>query len=240
MARDPRRPAGAGSRRGSRRLSSGVFLIVSLILCGKRRRGDLREHVLGTVGDCVRLRLRFRLWRLMLLLAATALRTAHGCLAPVPRHGLVVHDDPRPAQMSHGSLKDSNRPRPSFFRVIWTSPSEVTSRNLVLGTVTAQALDHPAQDEVAIGLEDHVDEVDDDDPADVTQAQLANDLLGRLEVVFGDGLLEVSAGANELARVDVDHGHRLGAVDHEGTAGGQPHLAVKSLRDLLRDPVLIE
>jgi hypothetical protein len=34
---------------------------------------------------------------------------------------------PRPAQISHGSLNDSSSPRPSFFRVICTSPSEVTS-----------------------------------------------------------------------------------------------------------------
>src|SRR4051812_9218793 len=37
----------------------------------------------------------------------------------------------------------------------------------------------------------HVDEVDDDDAADVAQAQLTGDLLGRLEVVAVDGLLEV-------------------------------------------------
>ena len=46
-------------------------------------------------------------------------------------------------------------------------------------------------DDLARGCPDlHVDEVDDDDPADVAQAQLAGDLLGRLEVVAEDRLLE--------------------------------------------------
>ena len=76
--------------------------------------------------------------------------------------------------------------------------------HLVLGAVTRQALEQPAQHEIAVALEHHVDEVDDDDAADVAQPQLADDLLGRLEVVLGDGLLEVAALAGELAGVDVD------------------------------------
>ena len=65
--------------------------------------------------------------------------------------------------------------------------------------------------------------------------QLPHDLLGGLEVVAGDRLLEVAAGADELAGVDVDDGHRLGAVDDERAAGGQPHLAVERLHQLLVD-----
>ena len=99
--------------------------------------------------------------------------------------------------------------------------------DLVPGAVPAEALDEPAQHEVAVALEHHVDEVDDDDAADVAQPELADDLLGRLEVVLGDGLLEVAPGAGELAGVDVDDGHRLGAVDDQRPAGGQPDLAVE-------------
>src|SRR5699024_9386437 len=57
------------------------------------------------------------------------------------------------------------------------------------------ALDQPPQHEVAVGLEHHVDEVDDDDAADVAQPQLTHDLLGGFEVVLRDGLLEGPAGA---------------------------------------------
>ena len=56
--------------------------------------------------------------------------------------------------------------------------------DLVLGAVAAQALEQAAQHEVAVGLQHHVDEVDDDDAADVAQPELADDLLGRLEVVL--------------------------------------------------------
>ncbi len=46
--------------------------------------------------------------------------------------------------------------------------------------------------------------------------------------------------AGELAGVDVDDGHRLGAVDHQRAARGQPHLAVECLRQLLVDAVSTE
>ena len=112
--------------------------------------------------------------------------------------------------------------------------------DLVLRAVAAQALDQASQHEVAVRLEHHVDEVDHDDAADVAQAQLADDLFGRLEVVLGDGLLEVAARTDELAGVDVDDRHGLGAVDHERTAGGQPDLAVERLLDLLGHAELVE
>ena len=69
----------------------------------------------------------------------------------------------------------------------------------------------------------HVDEVDDDDPADVTEAQLADDLLHGLEVVLRDRVLEpcaraLAARADEAAGVHVDHGERLGVVEDEVAA----------------------
>ena len=90
--------------------------------------------------------------------------------------------------------------------------------DLVLRAIPAQALDEATQDQIPIALQDHVDEVHDDDAADVAQAELAHDLLGRLKVVARHRLLEVAALPGELAGVDVDHGHGLGAVDHQGSA----------------------
>ncbi len=83
------------------------------------------------------------------------------------------------------------------------------------GAVAGQRLGQPAHHQVTVGLEHHVDEVDDDDAADIAQSQLSDDLLGRLEVVLGDRLLQVAAGPGELAGVDVDHRHRLGPVDDQ-------------------------
>jgi hypothetical protein len=85
----------------------------------------------------------------------------------------------------------------------------------VLRPVPSEALHEAPEDEVAVRLEHHVDEVDHDDAADVAQAELPDDLLRGFEVVLGDGLLQVAAAAGELAGVDVDHGHGLGPVDHQ-------------------------
>src|SRR6202034_1546336 len=65
--------------------------------------------------------------------------------------------------------------------------------HLVLGPVPGQALEQPPEHQVAVAFQHHVDEVDDDDPADVPDAQLPDDLLGRLQVVAGDRLLQVAA-----------------------------------------------
>ena len=112
--------------------------------------------------------------------------------------------------------------------------------HLVAGAIAGKGLGQPAQHQVTVGLEHHVDEVDDDHPADVAQPQLAHDLLGRLEVVLGDGLLEVAAGAGELAGVDVDDRHRLGSIDHQRATRRQPDLAVHRLGQLLVDAVHCE
>ena len=102
------------------------------------------------------------------------------------------------------------------------------------GLVAAERVAEHAHHVLAVRPDLHVDEVDDDDPADVAEPELAGDLLGRLEVVAEDRLLEVGA-ADVLAGVDVDHRERLGALDHERTARRQPHLAVERLHELLGD-----
>ena len=66
----------------------------------------------------------------------------------------------------------------------------------------------------------HVDEVDDDQAAQVAQAQLARDLVGGFEVGVERGRLDVAAACG-ARRVDVDRDQRLGVVDHDRAAGGQ-------------------
>ena len=147
--------------------------------------------------------------------------------SPEPgRPASVVHDDAASRAVLARLGERLEQARPDALAGHLHQAERGDLGDLVLGAVAAQALDEPAQHEVAVGLEHHVDEVDDDDAADVAQPQLADDLLGRLEVVLGDGLLEVAARADELAGVDVDDRHRLGAVDDERAARRQPHLAV--------------
>ena len=81
-------------------------------------------------------------------------------------------------------------------------------------------------DELAVLRVRHVDEVDDDDPADVAKPELAHDLADGLEVVLRDRVLEprvrrLAAAADESAGVDVDDGEGLGVVEDEVAARRQ-------------------
>ena len=89
-----------------------------------------------------------------------------------------------------------------------------------LGAVLVERLAQLLEHRVAVARARHVDEVDDDDPADVAQPQLAHALLGGLEVGLDDRVLEPGAlaAAGERAGVDVDHRHRLGVVDDQVAA----------------------
>ena len=154
-----------------------------------------------------------------------------------PMTGSVETMTPRPRQCSQVVENSSSRPWPTRLRVICTRPSEVTSETWCRVRSRPRHSVRRRSTRSRFDSEDHVDEVDDDHAADVAQPELADDLLGGLEVVAGDRLLEVAAGAGELAGVDVDDGHRLGAVDDQGAARGQPHLAVERLGQLLVDAV---
>ena len=90
---------------------------------------------------------------------------------------------------------------------------------------------------VILGL--HVDEVDNNDAAEIAQAQLAHNSLSRFQVGLEDGLFKV-AMADIGAGVDVDGRHRLGLVDHQVPAGLQLHLALQRFLDFVVDTVEIE
>ena len=85
----------------------------------------------------------------------------------------------------------------------------------------------------------HVDEVDDDQTADVADAQLACDLICRFEVGVGGGGFNVTA-ARGARRVDVDGHQRFGVVDNDRAARRQLHLVSVSRLDLAFDLVARE
>jgi hypothetical protein len=89
---------------------------------------------------------------------------------------------------------------------------------LMPGPVPTQTLDEPAQQQLPVAGQHHVDEVDHDDAADVAKSQLPHDLLSGLQVVAGDCGLEVAASPGELAGVHIDHRHRLSPVDDQRSA----------------------
>src|ERR687892_566606 len=111
--------------------------------------------------------------------------------------------------------------------------------HLGAGLVPGQGLLERPDHVVAVSLEQHVDEVDDDDPADVPEPELPGDLLGGLEVRANHGLLEVRL-PDVLSGVDIDHRHGFGPVDDQVAARRQPHLPLEGLVDLLGDVELLE
>ena len=87
----------------------------------------------------------------------------------------------------------SRTPSVTFWRVISTSPSLRDLGREGLRAVLVERLAQHLHHRVAVARARHVDEVDHDDPADVAQAQLVDDLLGGLEVGLGDRVLQAGA-----------------------------------------------
>ena len=85
----------------------------------------------------------------------------------------------------------------------------------------------------------HIDEVDDDQAADITQAQLAGDFFGRFQVGLQGGFFDVAA-FGRTRRVDVDGHQGFGRVDHDGATGRQLHFALEGGFDLAFDLEAVE
>ena len=98
--------------------------------------------------------------------------------------------------------------------------------------VARQGLPEFGQHRVAVLLRVHVDEVDDDDAAEVAQPELPRDRLRGLEVGLEDGVVE-RAPRDEAAGVHVDRGERFGLVDDEVAAALEIHAPGQRLLDLL-------
>ncbi len=94
-----------------------------------------------------------------------------------------------------------------------------------------------ARFDLALGiLAHHVDEIDHHQPAEIPDAELSRDFVGRLEVGLQRGLLDIGT-LGCAGRVDIDRQQRLGMVDHQGAAAGQPDFAGKRRLDLAFDLV---
>ena len=108
-----------------------------------------------------------------------------------------------------------------------------------LGMIAGEAFFERAQHLALVLVLGHVDEVDDDDAAEIAQSQLTADGLGGLQVGLEDGLFQI-AMTDEGAGVHIDRGHGLGLVDDQMTARLETDLALERLADLLLDAVEIE
>ena len=86
---------------------------------------------------------------------------------------------------------------------------------------------------------EHVNEVHQNNAAQVSQAQLTGNGLRRLEVDF-EHRLGKAAAAHEPTRVDVDNGHGLGLVDYQVAPALEVYAALECLLDLLFDVVQLK
>ena len=196
------------------RLQGVLLLLVTRILAGSRT-GTLTVITLVTV-DVIRR-----------ATATTAQR-------------LIVHNQAAASALLTGLREDLKQTGTQTLTGHLNQTQRGHLSHLVLGAVTAQALNQATQNQVAVRLKHHVNEVNDDNAADVAQTQLTDNLLSSFQVVLGDGLLQVAAATSELAGVHIHHGHGFSAVNHQRTTRRQVHLTVQSLRQLLVDAVVVE
>ena len=98
----------------------------------------------------------------------------------------------------------------------------------------AQRVAQAVLDIALVLLRFHVDEVDDDQAAEVAQAQLAGDFVGGFEVGTQRGFLDVGA-LGGTPGVHVDGDQRFGVVDDHGAARRQVDLARIGRFDLMLD-----
>ena len=103
-----------------------------------------------------------------------------------------------------------------------------------IAPVSGERVAEGFENTVPVRLFQHVDEVDQDEPADIPQAKLPRRFSSRLQVGPRRGVLEASA-AREPARVDVHGGQRLRRLDHQLAARGQADAGAQSALDFLLD-----
>src|SRR6185503_20738313 len=95
------------------------------------------------------------------------------------------------------------------------------------------------EDLVAMSRVQHVDEVHDEESAEISQADLPRDLRDRLEVRGEHRLLEVFF-SDVLAGVDVDGHESLGLVDHDRAARRERYPALQGVLDFGLDAERVE
>src|SRR5215469_13746805 len=118
-------------------------------------------------------------------------------------------------------------------------PQRREADDVGLGAVTGESAFERGEHRAPVRLVAHVDEVDDDDAAEISQPQLPRDAHRRLEIRAEDGLHEVAV-ADVRPGVDIDRGHGLGLIDHQVSARLQRHLAIERPGHLLLDTVQIK
>jgi hypothetical protein len=126
---------------------------------------------------------------------------------------------PWPPQRGQGMDAPSDRAGRRRWRLISIRPNLLMVPNCTRARSCRSASRRRFLDLAAVLRLFHVDEVDDDQAAQVAQAHLARHFVGGFQVGARCGFLDVAA-LDGAGRVDVDRHQRLGVVDHDHAADG--------------------
>jgi hypothetical protein len=108
------------------------------------------------------------------------------------------------------------------------------------GAVAAETFFHAEIDGLLIAARFHIDEIEDDEAAHVTEAKLTADFVGGLDIDFSDDGFLFFGGAFMAAGIDVDGDEGFGFVDDDIAAGFEVDLAREGGFELARDIEAIE
>src|SRR2546427_546723 len=86
----------------------------------------------------------------------------------------------------------------------------------------------------------HINEIDDDDPAEVAQPDLAHKLIDRVNIRLEDGVFQTVRLPDVFPRIDVNRHQRFRLVDDDVAARLQPDFRLQRFLDLRLDAKLIE
>ena len=106
-------------------------------------------------------------------------------------------------------------------------------------TITRQRLAKLVEHRVLVLLVIHVDEIDNDDAAEITQPQLAGRHQCRLKVGFENRVVEI-ATTDKTAGIDINGGQRLGLIDNQIAAGFQINAACQRFLNLILHTIEVE
>ncbi len=141
---------------------------------------------------------------------------------------------PEPPQRGQGMDAPSLRAGLEALAAHFHEAELADGAELHAGAVLPQRVAQAVFDFAAVLAFFHVDEVDDDQAAEVAQAHLAGHFVGGFQVGAGGGFFDVAA-LDGAGRVDVHADQRFGVVDHDGAARGQRDGAGVGRFDLVLD-----
>ncbi len=107
------------------------------------------------------------------------------------------------------------------------------------GLVAAEAVTHPLVDSLLILAILHVNEIHDNESADIPEAKLAGNLVGGLHVGLEEGLVHVLAPLVSTG-IHINGDHGLGLVNNEVSSAWEPDLAQKGAVNLALDGEIVE